>query len=180
MNPDRRSKIAAHLKAGTPHAQIQQEVPASAGEIAAVADTEGIAKAAARPTSPAEIDPTLVRALSALNDAASSHSTKARRLAERTRRGLLELLQLQETEKQIARAQQEVTALKRKLSAAEAKLRRAKTSTGPTTAAAPSAVIRSWAKEKGMDVGDGGVLPKRVVQAWHQAHPDTTAPRQAV
>lgn len=162
MNPTHRTTALTLLRAGKSTEEIQSQVPLSVGEIAALAEANHLVLPEDTNDRLRGVDPELVRALAALTAAENSHTSKHRKLAERTRAGLMELLRIQHNAEAVAKAEAEVEDLKRKLAAARNRLHKAKNGT-PT---ASTAVIRAWAKEQGLPVGDGGVLPREIREAW--------------
>lgn len=177
MNDADRATIVDRLKRGCSAASIHAELPdVSVGEIAAIAETEGLTKAHTKAgASPIpDIDPQLARALAALAWGENSHTARVRNLAKRTRDGLTELIDLQANAGRIAAAEAEVAALQKKLATARTKLHRAKNGKPQM----PMAEIRAWAKGQGMKVSDGGVLPKSVIDAWKRRNTTATVPAQ--
>jgi hypothetical protein len=128
VNDADRATIVDCLKRGCSAASIHAELPdVSVGEIAAIAETEGLTKAHTKAgASPIpDIDPQLARALAALAWGENSHTARVSNLAKRTRDGLTELIELQANAGRIAAAEAEVAALQ-KLATARTKLHRAK------------------------------------------------------
>jgi hypothetical protein len=103
---------------------------------------------------------------------------KVQALADRARTALNDLARWRRNETVATEAETEIAALRKKLAAAEAKLRTARS--GPTAGknALPASVyskaerdeIRRWARANGHTVGDVGTIPAKVLQAWQNAH----------
>ncbi|MDQ0946005.1 histone-like nucleoid-structuring protein Lsr2 [Streptomyces sp. V1I1] len=194
MNDADRATIVDRLKRGCSAASIHAELPdVSVGEIAAIAETEGLTKAhtkaGASPIS--DIDPQLARALAALAWGENSHTARIRNLAARTRAGLTELQQLQRDASAIEAAEQEVAAATQTLTKAQAKLRHLKNggkATKPATTPAGGQSmddkrqrdeIRAWARAQGMAVSQVGSISKDVMDAWNNRNSKTvTVPAQ--
>ncbi|MFC7261520.1 Lsr2 family DNA-binding protein [Streptomyces lutosisoli] len=191
MNANDRATIVTLLKAGTSTDAIQQHVSASVGEIAAIAEVEGLTKAHAKNTDTPlpDLDPHMVLALRALAWGENHHTARIRKLASRIAAGLTELAQLQRDAAQIEAAEREVAKLTQTLTQAQNKLRNLKTSgkTGPQAAAAAADVpddkrqrdeIRSWAREQGMPVSQVGSISKQVMDAWRKHNTAAAVPDQ--
>ncbi|MFI9588257.1 histone-like nucleoid-structuring protein Lsr2 [Streptomyces sp. NPDC052236] len=152
------------LKAGTPAADIAKQTGMSTGEIAALAEAEGLTAAHARKS--------LEELLEALVWGESHDTKKAQTLASRARTALTELVQLRKSEAQVAEAEAEIAALKRKLAEAETKLKTAKTGKPTQAAALPVGKgqreqMRAWARRNGYEVADRGTISKQVQDAWN-------------
>ncbi|WP_329583653.1 Lsr2 family DNA-binding protein [Streptomyces sp. NBC_01361] len=190
MNSAHRAAIVAMLKQGFIPSDIRAELPSvSVGEIAAIAESEGLTRAHTKPNTsgPADIDPQLeTAALAALAWGENSHTARIRNLASRTRNQLLELQQLQRDAAVIEAAQRDVAKASQTLAKAQAKLRRLKkSSTGPKQAPARASddkrqrdEIRSWALEQGMTVSPIGSIPKAVMDAWKREAGKASVPAQ--
>ncbi|MDQ0847733.1 histone-like nucleoid-structuring protein Lsr2 [Streptomyces sp. V1I6] len=182
MNDATRAAIVDLLKNGaTPEDVLAQLPDVSVGEIAAIAESEGLTRAHAKPvtaTTP-DIDPQLASALGALAWGENSHTSRIRNLAVRTRAGLTELRQLQRDASAIEAAEREVAEATQKLTSAQAKLRRlknggkaAKPTALPSGGQAPADKrqrdeIRGWARAQGMNVSQVGSISKEVMDAWN-------------
>ncbi|NUK54943.1 Lsr2 family protein [Streptomyces lunaelactis] len=191
MNDAYRAAIITMLNNGTPTEQIQQQLPdVSVGEIAAIAETEGLTKAH-RKTGPSpipDVDPQLAHALTALAWGENSHTARIRNLATRTRASLTELQQLKRDASEVEAAEKEVAEATQHLTKAQAKLRRLKNG-GKTTKAAPAGAptlddkrqrdeIRAWARAQGMDVSQVGSISKKVMDAWNNRDSKAAVPAQ--
>ncbi|MFE2693635.1 Lsr2 family DNA-binding protein [Streptomyces mirabilis] len=195
MNANDRATIVTLLRAGTSTDAIQQHVDASVGEIAAIAEVEGLTKAHAKKTDTPlpDLDPHMVLALAALAWGENHHTARIRKLAARTAAGLTELAQLQRDAAQIEAAERQVAELTQTLTQAQNRLRSLKTNggkPGPQAAAAEADVpddkrqrdeIRAWARERGMPVSQVGSISKQVMDEWrkHNAAAATADQRQA-
>lgn len=190
MNDADRATIVDRLKRGCTTASIHAELPdVSVGEIAAIAETEGLTKAhtkaGASPIS--DIDPQLARALAALAWGENSHTARLRNLAARTRASLTELQQRQRDASAIEAAEQEVAAATKTLTKAQAKLRHLKNGGKATKQATTPAggqsmddkrqrdEIRAWARAQGMAVSQVGSISKDVMDAWNNRNSKTPA-----
>ncbi|MEU9428582.1 histone-like nucleoid-structuring protein Lsr2 [Streptomyces sp. NPDC048342] len=152
------------LKAGTPVADIAKQTGMSNGEIAALAETEGLTTAHARQT--------IQQLLEAMAWGEKHDTKKAQNLAARARTALTELVQLRKSEALVTAAEAEVDGLKQQLAQAEQKLRAAKAG---KPVAVPAATpdgksdrekIRAWARRNGHEVADRGALPQKVLDAY--------------
>lgn len=169
-NPDAYAAAALDmLQAGAPLADIAEQTGLSRGEIAALAEANGLTAAHAR------------RATQDLLDALAwgeAHDTKkAQNLAARARSALTQLSQLRTAEQQRAEAEAEVAAAKAQLAAAEGKLRAARTgkpSPAVPTVSRPAArerkedreKIRAWARRHGHQVADRGAISQTLRDAY--------------
>ncbi|MBT2393384.1 Lsr2 family protein [Streptomyces sp. ISL-1] len=191
MNDAYRAAIITMLKNGTPTEQIQQQLPdVSVGEIAAIAETEGLTKAHRKsgPSPIPDVDPQLASALTALAWGENSHTARIRNLAARTRAGLTELQQLKRDASEVEAAEKEVAEATQHLTKAQAKLRRLKNG-GKTTKAASAGAptlddrrqrdeIRAWARAQGMDVSQVGSISAKVMDAWNNRDSKAAVPAQ--
>ncbi|MFI0742402.1 histone-like nucleoid-structuring protein Lsr2 [Streptomyces sp. NPDC021100] len=178
MNDAYRAAIVTLLKQGRDPLDIQKAIPdVTPGEIAAVAEVEGLTKAHAnrKDSAPApDLDPQLASALAALSWGENTHTPRIRKLAARTRDGLNELMRLQKDAAEIARARAVVATHQEQLNLAEAKLRRLLTaSPADEMDKAKRNAIRQWARSNGMTVAQAGTIPKDVMEAWERR--DTAA-----
>lgn len=196
MNDADRALVIERLRQGCGADAIHTEVPdVSVGEIAAIAETEGLTQAhrkAAGASPGPDVDPQLARALAALAWGENSHTARIRNLASRVRTGLNELQQLQHDAAAIEKAEREVAAAAENLTKAQAKLRRLKnTGKSPKPATASSNdlddkyqrnQIRAWARAQGMHVAQAGSISKDVMDAWNNRNdkrPSVPGQRQA-
>ncbi|MEU9397697.1 histone-like nucleoid-structuring protein Lsr2 [Streptomyces sp. NPDC048324] len=152
------------LKAGTPVADIAAQTGMSHGEIAALAETEGLTATHARQT--------MKELIEALAWGEKHDTKKAQNLAARARTALTELVQLRKSEALVAQAEAEVDELKQQLAQAEQKLRAAKTGKPVAVAATtPDSKgdrekIRAWARRNGYEVADRGALSQKIMDAY--------------
>ncbi|MBP5880755.1 Lsr2 dimerization domain-containing protein [Streptomyces caniscabiei] len=154
------------LKAGTPVAEIAAQTGMSHGEIAALAETEGLTATHARQT--------MKELLEALAWGEKHDTKKAQNLAARARTALTELVQLRKSEALVAQAEAEVGELKQQLAQAEQKLRAVKTGKPVAVAVAATTTdgkgerekIRAWARRNGYEVADRGALTQKVMDAY--------------
>jgi hypothetical protein len=192
VNDAYRAAIVDMLNNGATADDIRAQLPdVTAGEIAAIAETEGLtrahAKAGASPIP--DVDPQLSLALAALAWGENSHTTRIRNLATRTRAGLTELQQLKGDASAIEAAEKEVADATQTLTKAQAKLRRLKNG-GKATKPAVSAggqspadkrrrdEIRAWARSQGMAVSQVGSISKDVMDAWNNRDSKAAVPAQ--
>ncbi|GAA2350513.1 Lsr2 family DNA-binding protein [Streptomyces violaceusniger] len=153
------------LKAGAPVDDIAAQTGMSKGEIAALAEAEGLTREHTRQA--------LAELLEALAWGEEHDTKKVRTLAARARTALTELTTMRRTAAQVSRAEAEVTALKQQLAEAENKLRAAKTgtSTSPTTSTPESKKerdkIRAWARRNGYQVAAHGLISQEIRNAWN-------------
>ncbi|OEJ21586.1 hypothetical protein AS594_39325 [Streptomyces agglomeratus] len=197
-----RDLIVIMLKNQTPAEEIHQRLPnVSVGQIAAIAEIEGLTEAHAKaqklttantkhekaPTEGA--DPQLAQVLEALAWGENNHSARIRNLAKRIRTGLSELQQLKQGAAAVEAAEREVAAVTEQLLQAQAKLRQLKNAgkrpkTPPPAKASPLAdkrrrdEIRAWAHTQGMAVSQVGSIPKQVLDAWNNRDGKATVPAQ--
>lgn len=181
-----RSVIAAMLKNGATAEAIHAELPhVSGGVIAAIAESEGLTRAHAKPgASPVpDVDPQIALALAALAWGENSHSAQIRNLAKRTRDGLPELQQYQRSAAEVEKVEAEVAKAVQALGKAQGELRKLKAVSAPGRAADAKRQreeIRTWARANGYKVSDGGgVIPKAVMDAWNRRSPAVPAQRRA-
>lgn len=152
------------LKAGTPVADIAAQTGMSHGEIAALAETEGLTATHARQT--------MKELLEALAWGEKHDTKRAQNLAARARTALTELVQLRTSEALVAQAAAEVDELKQQLAQAEQKLRAAKTGKPVAVAATTTdskgerEKIRAWARRNGYEVADRGALSQKILDAY--------------
>ncbi|WP_331762370.1 Lsr2 family protein (plasmid) [Streptomyces sp. NBC_01527] len=185
MNDANRAVIADMLKNGATAAAISAKLPdVSEGKIAAIAESEGLTQAHAKPdASPIlDIDPQLALALAALAWGENNHSAQIRNLAKRTRAGLTELQQYRRNATEAEKAKAEVAKAAQALENAQAKLRNFTASSGPGLAADAKrqrAQIRTWARANGHKVSNGGVIPKAIMDAWNKHRSTVPAQRRA-
>ena len=152
------------LKAGAPVADIVEQTGLSTGQIAALAEAQGLTAAHTRQTVK-----DLIEAL-AWGEKKSS-TKKAQNLAARARTALTELVQLRRSEVLVAQAETEIDQLRAQLAQAEQKLRAAK---GVKPAAAGTAQetkqdrqkIREWARRNGHYLSDHGVISQTIRDAY--------------
>ncbi|MEU5689909.1 Lsr2 family DNA-binding protein [Streptomyces venezuelae] len=127
-------------------------------------------------------------ALQELIDWAAAHPTASvRSRAARITADLSELSERRDSEAAQREAEEKVAKAKAELEKAQEELRTVKAGTRTTTAAAVAptpiraglgsgrtreelAAIRAWAREHGHQVADSGVVPKRVLAAYDDAH----------
>jgi len=125
-----------------------------------------------------------------LLDWATAHPAVAiRNRANRITADLAELTERRDTEAAQREAEQKVARAKAELERAQEELRTVKANTRTTaTGTAPHAArtgsgsgrtreelaaIRTWARENGHQVADQGMVPKRILEAYDAAHPDS-------
>lgn len=156
------------LKSRRAPGEIRRATGMSTGQIAALAEVQGLSQTAARSGGfLTGIDPTLVRGLAALIWAEQSAGhQRVRRQAARVRELLGELAGYQSRMIAENSIRGELTEIGRKLNTAQSKLSRLGAST-----ALP---IRDWAEEQGMTVSPSGVLSAAVIDAFEQHHQHTT------
>ncbi|MBT2439794.1 Lsr2 family protein [Streptomyces sp. ISL-36] len=190
MNDAYRAAIVDMLNNGATADDIRAQLPdATVGEIAAIAETEGLTRAhtkAGASTIP-DVDPQLAHALAALAWGENSHTARIRNLAARTRAGLTELQQLKRDASAIEAAEKEVAEATQTLTKAQAKLRRLKNGGKATKPAASGqslgdkrrrGEIRAWARAQGMAVSQVGSISKDVMDAWNNRDGKAAVPAQ--
>jgi hypothetical protein len=177
-----RSVIAVMLKNGA--TAIRAKLPhVTGGEIAAIAESEGLTRAHAKPgaTPIPDIDPQIALALAAPAWGENSHSAQIRNLAKRTRDGLTELQQYQRSAAEVEKVEAEVAKAAQALGKAQGKLRKLKAVSAPRQAADAKRLreeIRTWARTNGQKVSDSGVIPGPVMDAWNRRRPGRTCAAQ--
>ncbi|MFD7445829.1 histone-like nucleoid-structuring protein Lsr2 [Streptomyces sp. NPDC059909] len=168
MNDAARALVIERLKQGCSADAIHAEVPGvSVGEIVAIAETEQLTRSQAGSLPTADLDPKLVHTLAALAWGEDHPTARIRNLAQRTRAGLTDLLQLQRDSAEIEATEREINEAKEQLAAAQGKLRRLKNgaSKAPSAGTTPGHKqrrneIREWARVNGYEIGDRGAIPK--------------------
>ncbi|MER7108826.1 Lsr2 family DNA-binding protein [Streptomyces sp. NPDC000229] len=192
MNDAYRAAIVDMLNNGATVDDIRAQLPdVTTGEIAAIAETEGLTQAHRKASASQipDVDPQLARALGALAWGENSHTACIRNLAVRTRAGLNELQQLQRDAAAIEKAEQEVAEATQTLTKAQAKLRHLENggkATKPTAGASGQCPdgkrqrneIRAWARAQGMAVSQVGSIPKDVMDTWNNRHRKAAVPAQ--
>ncbi|MET9427943.1 histone-like nucleoid-structuring protein Lsr2 [Streptomyces sp. NPDC003036] len=192
MNDTDRAIVIERLKQGCSADAIHAEVgDVSVGEIAAIAESEGLTQAhrKAGTSQIPDVDPQLARALGALAWGENSHTARIRNLAARIRAGLNELEQLHRDAAAIEKEEREVAEAAQPLTKAQAKLRRLKNggkSTKQTASASGQSLdakrqrdqIRAWARPQGMAVSQVGSIPKDVMDAWNNRDGKAAVPAQ--
>ncbi|MFF7764263.1 Lsr2 family DNA-binding protein [Streptomyces griseorubiginosus] len=155
------------LKSRRAPGEIQRATGMSTGQIAALAEVQGLSQTTARSGGfLTGIDPTLIRGLAALMWAEQNAGhQRVRRQASRVRDLLGELSGYQSRMIAENGIRGELAQIDRKLKAAQCKLSRL-----GTTA---SLLIRDWAREQGMTVSPSGVVSAKVIDAFEQQHHTT-------
>lgn len=155
------------LKSRREPGEIQRATGMSTGQIAALAEVQGLSQTVARSGGILTgIDPTLVRGLAALMWAEQNAGhQRMRQQAARVRELLSGLSGYQSRMIAEKRVRGELTEIGRKLNTAQCKLRRLGTNT--------AAIIRHWADQQGMTVSPSGVLSAGVIEAFEQQHQHT-------
>lgn len=156
------------LKSRRDPGEIKRATGMSTGQIAALAEAQGLSQTAARSGGVLTgIDPTLIRGLAALMWAEQNAGhQRVRRQAARVRELLSELVGYQSRMIAENGIRGELAEIGRKLNTAQAKLSR--------LGANSAALIRDWAVEQGMTVSPSGVLSAGVIDAFEQHHQHTT------
>lgn len=135
---------AAVTSAGTPFVADRGQPPATPGLAAAELITWGMRQPAGR----------------------------MQRLAETARVALADLQHAKRQAEVVAAAEAQVRAAKERLATAEQALRTAKSgSSAPSSSTSDPAenkLIRAWARERGHHVAVGGIIPRHIVNAYHQ------------
>ncbi|MFJ2007936.1 Lsr2 family DNA-binding protein [Streptomyces chartreusis] len=152
------------LKSRREPGEIQRATGMSTGQIAALAEVQGLSQTAPRSGGfLAGIDPTLIRGLAALMWAEQNAGhQRVRRRAAQVREALGELAGYQSRMIAEDSIRSDLAEVGRKLNAARCKFSRLGTGT--------SALVRDWAKEQGMTVSPSGVLSADVIDAFEQQH----------
>ncbi|CAM5678378.1 Lsr2 family DNA-binding protein [Streptomyces mordarskii] len=160
-----RDTAVAMLKEAKTADEIREATGLSDGEIAAIAQTEELTQHHAQQRGRAY--------LSALAWALKSDAPRIRAKAERVKNDLDDLVATRQKEIEAQEARDEIESLEKKLAAARAKLRSVNTGgKTPASTAGPGtkqgkAKIRAWARDKGYEVSDRGVISKEVRDAWN-------------
>jgi seryl-tRNA synthetase len=178
-----RTTALTMLKDGNPPGQITAATGLTTGELAALAEAEGLTREHATQT--------MKEYLQALTWGERHDTKRIQNLATRARTALDELVQARASEEQAAAAAAEVAKLKQQLADAEARLRQAKgkpatpsssqrrtPATGGTMPhdKAERARIREWARAQGYKVADRGLIPQQIITAFNARH--SAAPQQ--
>ncbi|MCZ4102645.1 Lsr2 family DNA-binding protein [Streptomyces sp. H39-C1] len=156
----------AMLKNNMPAATVAADTGLSFGEVVAAAEAAGI-------TRTPDLTALGKEMAEALEWGRRHDSKKVRALADRARAALNDLARLRRNESVATEAETEIARLRKQLAAAEDKLRAATGKTPSPTAAYSKAQrdeIRQWARLNGHTVGDHGIIPAAVIQAWQNAH----------
>ncbi|MEU7039264.1 histone-like nucleoid-structuring protein Lsr2 [Streptomyces sp. NPDC046237] len=192
MNDAYRAAIVDVLNNGATTDDICAQLPdVTVGEIAAIAETEGLTQARrnAGSSTAQDADPQLALALTALAWGENSHTARIRNLAARTRAGLTELQEMKRDASAIEAAEKEVAEATQSLTKAQAKLRRLKNAgkaTKPAASASGQSLddkrrrdeLRSWARAQGMAVSQVGSISKDVMDAWNNRYGKPAIPAQ--
>ncbi|WP_433894821.1 Lsr2 family DNA-binding protein [Streptomyces sp. CA-111067] len=170
---DPAAMAVALLQANTPAHEIAAETGLSIGQVIAAAEEAGLTRKPDQLAVAREL-------VDALEWARTHSDPKVHTLADKAKAAFNELAARRAAEAVIVRTQKEITDLEQRLAAAQNKLRKARgdapirrRASNTTTASLTReqrTEIRTWARANGHTVGDAGVIPATVVQAWQNAH----------
>ncbi|MEU1409243.1 hypothetical protein ABZ471_44635 [Streptomyces sp. NPDC005728] len=162
------------LKSGHHPGDIQRATGLSTGQLAALAEMQGLSQTATRSGSTlASIDSALIRGLAALVRAEqNANQRRVHRHTLRVRELLGELVDHESRVVDENRIRAEIAGINKKLSALQSKLSRL----GPGS----TLLVRAWAQDQGFAVSTFGVLSTKVIDAYEEHTRMATQTEQAL